>query len=103
VPLPAAAHLPNLGRLPSDPARVEIDRPGAHALTPEQEKLFEEARATLHRKALQGGLHLEDIRQIVAAVRAHPEISHAVVQLLMDEVSVLQGADPSLRLLNLDD
>lgn len=82
---------------------MEIDRPGAQPLTPEQQQLFDEARIQLHQKALQGGLHLEDIRQIVTAVRAHPEISHEVVQLLMDEVSVLHGADPSLRLLNLDD
>ncbi|MFM7634772.1 MAG: hypothetical protein ACKO7Z_04135 [Cyanobacteriota bacterium] len=84
-------------------APMEINRPGASALTPEQQSALERARAEIHGRALQGGLTSDDVQRIVAAMKAHPEVSHEVIQLLMEEVATLQGAGPGIRLLNLDD
>ncbi len=82
---------------------MEINRPGAQPLTPEQQQAFERAKAEVHRRALSGGLSGDDVQQIVRAMKAHPEVSYEVIQLLMQEVASLQGADPGIRLLNLND
>jgi hypothetical protein len=82
---------------------VEIHRPGAKPLTPEQQQAFERARGELHQRALNGGLTSDDVQRIVAAMRAHPEVSYEVIQLLMQEAATLQGAGPGVRLLNLND
>lgn len=82
---------------------MEISRPGSQPLSPEQQRLFESAREQLHHRALNGGLTSDDIRRIVAAVRTHPEISYEVVQLVLQEAEALHGADPALRLLNLEE
>ena len=82
---------------------MEINRPGAKPLTPEQQQAFERAKAEVHRRALHGGLSSDDVQQIVSAMKAHPEVSYEVIQLLMQEVASLQGADPGIRLLNLND
>lgn len=82
---------------------MEINRPGAKALSPAQQEAFERARAEVHQRALNGGLSTVDVQRIVSAMRAHPEVSYEVIQLLMDEVATLQGAGPGIRLLNLND
>ena len=82
---------------------MEINRPGAKPLTPEQQQAFERAKQEVHQRALNGGLSSDDVQRIVMAMRAHPEVSHEVIQLLMDEVATLQGAGPGIRLLNLND
>lgn len=82
---------------------MEIHRPGAKPLTPEQQQAFERARGELHQRALNGGLTSDDVQRIVAAMRAHPEVSYEVIQLLMEEATTLQGAGPGIRLLNLND
>ncbi len=82
---------------------MEIHRPGAKPLTPEQQQAFERARGELHQRALNGGLTSDDVQRIVAAMRAHPEVSYEVIQLLMQEAATLQGAGPGVRLLNLND
>ena len=81
---------------------MEINRPGAQPLTPEQQKAFERAKQEVHRRALHGGLSSDDVQQIVNAMKAHPEVSYEVIQLLMEEVATLQGAGPGVRLLNLE-
>ena len=88
---------------PSLQSTVEIHRPGAKPLTPEQQQLLERARADLHQRALNGGLSSDDVQRIVAAMKAKPEVSYAVIQLLVAEAATLQGAGPGIRLLNLDD
>ncbi len=82
---------------------MEINRPGAKPLTPAQQEAFDRAREEVHQRALHGGLSSDDVQRIVAAMRAHPEVSHEVIQLLMDEVATLRGAGPGIRLLNLND
>lgn len=82
---------------------MEINRPGAKPLTPELQAAFERAREELHQRALHGGLSTDDVHRIVNAMKAHPEASYEVIQLLMQEAATLQGAGPGIRLLNLND
>ena len=79
---------------------MEINRPGAKALTEEQQQLFAQARETLHQKALSGGLTATDVRAIVGSMRAHPDVSYEVIQLLFEEVRQLPEGQ---RLLSFDD
>lgn len=79
---------------------MDIQRPGAKPLTPEQEQLFSEARERLHRKAVSGGLTASDVQTIVQSMRAHPDVSYEVIQLLFDEVRQLPEGQ---RLLSFDD
>ena len=81
---------------------MEIHRPGAKPLTPQQQQAFERAREQVHQRALHGGLSSDDVQRIVAAMKAHPEVSYEVIQLLMQEVATLEGAGPGVRLLNLE-
>ena len=68
---------------------MEINRPSARPLTPEEQVVFEEFRQTLHQKVLAGGLHGDDIRQLVAGIRAHPDASEAIVDAVAEEVRTL--------------
>lgn len=79
---------------------MEIHRPGAKPLTAEQGQMLAKARATLHRKAIGGGLEPDNVRAIVTALRTRPEVGHAVLQLLFEEVSQLPEGQ---RLLRFDD
>lgn len=81
---------------------MEINRPGAKPLTPEQQQAFDRAREELHQRALHGGLSSDDIQRIVSAMKAHPEVSYEVIQLLMQEAATLQEGGPGIRLLNLE-
>lgn len=65
---------------------MEINRPSARPLTPEEQVVFEEFRQTLHQKVLAGGLHGDDIRHLVAGIRAHPDASEAIVDAVAEEV-----------------
>ena len=73
----------------SPAAPMEINRPSARPLTPEEQVVFEEFRQTLHQKVLAGGLHGDDIRQLLAGIRAHPDASEEIVAAVAEEVRSL--------------
>jgi hypothetical protein len=81
---------------------VEINRPGSKPLTAEQQKLLEHYRQELHQRALHGGLSGDDVQRIVTAMKAHPEVSFEVIQVLVEEAATLQEAGPGIRLLDLE-
>lgn len=78
---------------------MEIDRPGAAALSAEEEALLEHFRQSLHAKTLQGGLTPEDVQRIVKGIKEHPAASQAVLAAISEEQSKLA---PGQRLLRLD-
>lgn len=78
---------------------MEIQRRGSTPLTAEQEKLFAHYRDQLHTKALHGGLSGEDVQTIIRAVKAHPDVSFEVLEVLFDEVRRLPDGQ---RLLSVD-
>jgi len=80
---------------------VEISRPGARPLSSAQQQALERTRGELHRRALNGGLSGDDIKRIVAVIKAQPEVSYAVILLLAEEAETLRGAGPGLGLLDL--
>jgi hypothetical protein len=58
---------------------LEIDHPGARPVTPQEQALLELFRQRLHERVITGGLSVDDVRRIVAAIRSHP---HASVELM---------------------
>lgn len=54
---------------------MDIDRPGARALSSEEEALLEQFRQKLHAKALQGGLSPEDVQRVIAGIKEQPNLA----------------------------
>jgi phosphoribosylanthranilate isomerase len=68
---------------------MEIHRQGGAPLSPAQEQVLAHYREQLHERALHGGLTPENVQDIVRAVRAHPDVSFEVLEVLFDEVKRL--------------
>jgi hypothetical protein len=80
---------------------MEINRPSGPALTPEQQEALEHFRQRVHDLALHGGLTPDTVRNVVLAMRQHPQFSREILQVLMDESRELREAAPGLSLLDL--
>jgi hypothetical protein len=81
---------------------MEINRPASPELTPEQQAALEHFRQRVHELSLHGGLTPEAVRNVVRAMREHPQFSREILQVLMDEASALREAAPGVSLLDLD-
>ena len=80
---------------------MEINRPSRATLTPEQEQALEQFRGRVHALALSGGLTTDTVRNVVRAMRQHPDFSVEILQVLYEESDVLREAAPGVSLLDL--
>lgn len=55
----------------------------------------------MHELTLHGGLNLDTVRNVVRAIREHPQFSREILQVLVDESSALREAAPGVSLLDL--
>ena len=81
---------------------MEINRPSAASLTPEQQQALEQFRQRVHELALSGGLTADPVRNVVRAMRQHPDFSTEILQVLYAESSVLREAAPGVSLFELE-
>ena len=81
---------------------MEINHPSSPELTPEQQEALEHFRQRVHDLALHGGLTPDTVRNVVRAMRQHPQFSREILQVLVDESRELREAAPGLSLLDLD-
>lgn len=81
---------------------MEINRPPSPDLTPEQEQALDHFRQRVHQLTLSGGLTPDAVRNVVRAMREHPQFSREILQVLVDESSALREAAPGLSLFDLD-
>ena len=63
---------------------------------------MEDFRERVHALALQGGLTAQSIRNLVRAMRQHPDFSAEILQVLFDELQDLQEIAPEKSLIQLD-
>jgi hypothetical protein len=78
---------------------VEINRPGAAPLGPEQQALLEQFRAKLQERVNSVGLTYDDVVRLVKEIRQHPDISRE----LLDELRIeSQKLLPGQRLISFD-
>ena len=54
----------------------------------------------MHELTLHGGLNLDTVRNVVRAIREHPQLSREILQVLVDESSALREAAPGVSLLD---
>ncbi len=80
---------------------MEINRPSRATLTPEQQQALEQFRERVHALALSGGLTTDTVRNVVRAMRQHPDFSVEILQVLYEESDVLREAAPGVSLLDL--
>lgn len=78
---------------------VQVDHPGARALSPSELALLDSFRTRLHQRVSSVGLTVDDVRQLVKAMHAHPEASAEVIRIMREEASTLL---PGQRLLSFD-
>lgn len=63
---------------------------------------MEAFRERVHALALQGGLTAQNVRNLVQAMKQHPDFSSEILQVLFDEWEQLQELAPGRSLLELD-
>jgi hypothetical protein len=80
---------------------MEINRPSSPELTAEQQQALEHFRQRVHELTLHGGLTPDTVRNVVRAMREHPQFSREILQVLVDESSALREAAPGVSLLDL--
>jgi len=61
---------------------------------------LENVRQRVHELTLHGGLNLDTVRNVVRAIREHPQLSREILQVLVDESSALREAAPGVSLLD---
>jgi acyl transferase domain-containing protein len=80
---------------------MEINRPATPELTPEQQAAMEHFRQRVHALTLSGGLTPDTVRNVVQAMRQHPQFSREILQVLADEAKDLREIAPGQSLLDL--
>lgn len=78
---------------------MEINRPGAKPLTPEEQALVETFRKRLHERVASVGLTSDDVRSIIEGMRRHPDASTEAIGVLMEEARNLL---PGQRMVTFD-
>lgn len=78
---------------------MEINRPGAHPLGPEQQALLDQFRTRLQERVTTVGLTPDDVERLVKEIRQHPDISLELLEELRAESARLL---PGQRLLSFD-
>jgi len=78
---------------------MEINRPGAAPLGPEQQALLEQFRSKLQERVITVGLTPDDITRLVEEIRKHPVISRELLEELRIESQKLL---PGQRLISFD-
>lgn len=81
---------------------MEIQRPQARPLTPQEQQAMEEFRQRVHALALQGGLSAQNMRNLVRAMKQHPDFSADILQVLFDELQERQQIAPGTSLMDLE-
>ena len=81
---------------------MEIHHPSSPELTPEQQEALAHFRQRVHELSLHGGLTPDTVRNVVRAMRQHPQFSREILQVLVDEAQELREAAPGLPLLDLE-
>jgi len=82
---------------------MEINRPAPlRPLTAQEEQTLNHFRDRIHQQALHGGLSVDSVRNIVRALREHPDFSHEILAVIGDELRAMQQVAPGLSLFELD-
>lgn len=81
---------------------MEINRPMARSLTPEEQAAMDQFRDRVHQLALHGGLSADNVRNVLQAMKAHPDFSTEILQVLTAEARALQEVAPGMRLIELE-
>jgi hypothetical protein len=81
---------------------MEINRPATRALTAAEQRAMDHFRARIHALALNGGLTSQTVTNVVTAMKAHPDFSSAILQVLLDEFEELRQIAPGVSLFELD-
>lgn len=66
---------------------VQVDHPGSRPLNPAELALLDTFRQRLHERVSSVGLTVDDVRQLLKAMHAHPEASVEVIRILREEAS----------------
>ena len=59
-------------------------------------------RERLHQQTLHGGLTVDSVRNIVRAIKQHPDFSHDILAVIGEELREMRRAAPGLPLFELD-
>lgn len=82
---------------------MEINRPApSRPLTPKEDLALQHFRESIHRQALHGGLSIDSVRNIVRAIKQHPDFSHDILAVIGDELREMRQVAPSLNLFELE-
>lgn len=78
---------------------MQVDRPGSPPLTEAELSLLDSFRLRLHERVSSVGLTVDDVRQLLKAMHAHPHASVEVIRIMREEANALM---PGQRLLSFD-
>ena len=82
---------------------MEIHRPApSRPLTANEELALQHFRERLHQQALHGGLSVDSVRNIVRAMKQHPDFSHEILAVIGEELREMRRVAPGLPLFELD-
>jgi hypothetical protein len=81
---------------------IEINKPTARSFTPEEQAAMDKFRDHVHQLALHGGLSADNIRNVLQAMKAHPDFSTEILQVLTAEARALHDVAPGARLIDLE-
>ena len=82
---------------------MEINRPApSRPLTAKEERALQHFRDRLHQQTLHGGLSVDSVRNIVRAMKQHPDFSHEILAVIGEELREMRRVAPGLPLFELD-
>jgi len=82
---------------------MEFNRPApSRPLTAKEELALQHFRERLHQQTLHGGLTVDSVRNIVRAIKQHPDFSHDILAVIGEELREMRRAAPGLPLFELD-
>ncbi len=59
-------------------------------------------RQRIHELAIHGGLTSESLRNVVQAMKAHPDFSHEILHVVFEEMEQMDSIPPGTLLVSLD-
>lgn len=81
---------------------MEVTRKEPRPLTPAEQAAMDQFRQRIHQLALHGGLTSDSLRNVVKAMKAHPEFSHEILHVLFEEMEQMDWIPPGTLLIPLE-
>lgn len=81
---------------------MEVTKKETRALTASEQIAMDQFRQCIHQLALHEGLTSENLRNVVQAMKAHPDFSHEILHVLFEEMEQMNSIPPGTLLVSLD-